>query len=280
MRRIVLVLSWLLSVASTANASEIVSGAFASEVLAREYTYLVYLPDAYQDDENVRLPVLYLLHGSFSSAEFWTEGVGVATKLDQLIHEGAIPPALVVMPNANSWWVDGLNEKAETAFIEELLPHIEQRWRGSSARQDRLLAGVSAGGFGAVNFAMKFPDLLAAGAAMSPASYDGLPPERSSAYRHPAFVDADGMFDEGLWGSVNYPALIERYRSQDVIVPLYINSGDHDEFDIAYHATVLYQRLREYQPQHVELRIVDGGHETEVWARTFNDAVTFLFSNR
>jgi S-formylglutathione hydrolase FrmB len=50
-----------------------------------------------------------------------------------------------------------------------------------------------------------------------------------------------------------------------MVVPIYINSGDHDTFDISYHAAVLYQTLREHQPNAVEFRLVDGDHEWQVW---------------
>lgn len=56
-----------------------------------------------------------------------------------------------------------------------------------------------------------------------------------------------------------------------------INSGDHDTFDIAYHAAVLYQALREHQPELVEYRVIDGDHEWPVWVATLGDAMAYVF---
>jgi S-formylglutathione hydrolase FrmB len=117
--------------------------------------------------------------------------------------------------------------------------------------------------------------MFAAGAAMSPASYDPVPPETSSAHK-PKVFQTDGAFDPEVWERLNYPQYIDQYKAQDTVVPLYINSGDHDKFDIAYHAAVLYQKLREHQPKEVEYRVVDGDHEWSVWEETLPEAVTYM----
>jgi len=90
-------------------------------------------------------------------------------------------------------------------------------------------------------------------------------------------LTASGKFDRDLWQRLNYTEYIETYKAQDVIVPIYINSGDHDAFDIAFHAAVLYQTLREHQPNRVEFRVVDGDHEWAVWADSLPDALTYIF---
>lgn len=120
--------------------------------------------------------------------------------------------------------------------------------------------------------------MFAAGAALSPASYVPVPPSHSSGTRHPAYLDADGNFDSAKWDELNYTSYIDAYKAQDMVVPLYINSGDHDTFDIAYHAAVLYQTLREHQPNAVEFRVVDGDHEWQVWTNTLPEAMEYVFS--
>ena len=35
--------------------------------------------------------------------------------------------------------------------------------------------------------------------------------------------------------------------------------------------------LREHQPDRVEFRVVDGGHDWEVWAGTLPEALTYIF---
>ena len=90
-------------------------------------------------------------------------------------------------------------------------------------------------------------------------------------------MDAEGKFEPETWKKLNYPAFIDAYFKKGIKVPLYINTGDHDKFDIAYHAAVLYQKLREYQPNKVEYRVVDGDHEWMVWETTIGDAMKYMF---
>jgi transcriptional regulator len=76
----------------------------------------------------------------------------------------------------------------------------------------------------------------------------------------------EGEFDEEVWDSLNWPSFIDANLAQDTVDPIYINSGDHETFDIAYQAANFYQRLREHQPEMVEYRVIDGDHEWVVWA--------------
>jgi enterochelin esterase-like enzyme len=59
-------------------------------------------------------------------------------------------------------------------------------------------------------------------------------------------------------------------------VPMYIVSGDHDALGIAAESVRLYDTLRARQPDAVELRVVDGGHEWSVWHATFPDALRYM----
>jgi enterochelin esterase-like enzyme len=249
---------------------------FESATLGRTYAYEIYLPDGYAESR-LRYPVLYLLHGSGGSETDWVEKGELRATADRLIAEGAIPPAIVVMPGGRSWWIDGHNEAGETAFLEDLMPEVADRWRTIESRSGRLVAGLSAGGYGATNLALSYPERFAAAAALSPASYVPTPPPTSSAHRHPAFLDADDRFDQALWDARNYPPRLDAYLARDRIVPFWVMSGDHDTFDIAWHAAVLHQALREHQPDHVEFRVVDGDHEWPVWAGALPDAMRWMF---
>lgn len=91
-------------------------------------------------------------------------------------------------------------------------------------------------------------------------------------------LQKNGRFDGELWRQLNGPADFDGYRSQALRVPLYINSGDHDRFDIVYHAAVLYRDLLHLQPDSVEYRVVDGDHEWPVWEQTIGDALVYTLA--
>ena len=258
-----------------AQAGEVYLETFRSQAIGRDYKYTIYLPDDYKQGSR-RYPVLYLLHGAGGDENEWLYKGGARETLDAMIARRLIKPVIVVMPgHTQAWWVDGAREKGETALLKEVLPHAEGKYRIDAVRQNRLIAGLSAGGYGALNIIFKYPQMFAAAAILSPAIYDPVPPNHSSGVRNHPF-QRDGKFDAELWKSLNYPMFIEGYKKSGTIVPLYINSGDHDTFGIALQAAMLYEKLRLHQPKDVELRIIDGDHEWMVWRETLGDALQFM----
>jgi enterochelin esterase-like enzyme len=260
----------------TADAGELRHEALASTALGREMHIAVYVPDGYQAGTQ-DYPVLYLLHGAGGDENAWVERGGIQQRADRLIAGGVVPPMLIVMPRCREcWWVDGAKDKAETAFWTELVPTIAKRYRTIESRGGMLLGGLSAGGYGAVRFAMKYPDRIAAVAAFSPAVYSVTPPTASSARTQPPFLMPDGQFDQGRWAALNYPNMADRYFGQSFRVPFYLVSGDGDRFGIAFETALLFKRLFDRQPDITELRIVDGDHSWAVWANATDDALKYL----
>lgn len=261
--------------ASLAHASEVTLRSFSSRAMGADYRYTIYLPDGY-DSGRLRYPVLFLLHGNGGNENNWLVDGHVQATMDALIRQAKVQPAIIVMPGGGAtWWVDGNQDQAETALIKELIPHIDATFRTIGAREGRMIAGLSAGGFGSVSAVFRYPELFVAGAAMSPAVYSPTPPQHSSAMRVAPF-QKDGKFDQASWDRLNYTANWESYKSRKIIVPLYLNSGDHDTFSIAYHAALLFQKLFEYQPRYVQFRVVDGDHEWSVWRETIGDAIRYM----
>jgi enterochelin esterase-like enzyme len=263
--------------APSGHAGEIRHESFASSLLGRDMPYVVYVPDGYETSRQW-YPVLYLLHGAGGDEKAWSNRGHIAETADALIRKGEVPPALIVMPGCpNCWWVDGAKDKAETAFWAELVPAIAKRYRTIETREGRVIAGLSAGGYGAVRFALKYPDRLAAAAAFSPAVYSTTPPATSAARTQPPFLGADGNFSQAAWTARNYPQLTEHYFSQPFRVPMYLVSGDNDRLGIAFETALLFKTMYDQQPSMTELRIVDGDHNWAVWSNAIGDAMKYMF---
>jgi enterochelin esterase-like enzyme len=193
---------------------------------------------------------------------------------DALIAHGDIPPAIIVMPDADSTWFVDRKEKMETAVIHDLIGDVEHTLRALDTRNGRLVAGLSMGGYGALRFVLKYPEMFAAAALLSPAIYDPEPPQGSGARRAGVFGGPD--FDSEIWKQLNYPALWDAFLAKKIAVPMYINSGDDDDYFIEAEATRLYSLLRR-NGQPAELRIVDGPHRWTVWESTIGDALCYIF---
>ncbi len=263
--------------AAFAVASEIRNDSLPSKALGRTMPFLAYVPDGYESGR-LRYPVLYLLHGAGGTERAWLDLGHIKEKADRLIASGAIPPAIIVMPGCpGCWWVDGSKDKAETAFWSELVPAVERRYRTIATRGGCLIAGLSAGGYGAVRFGLRYPDRVAAVAALSPAVYTETVPQLSAARVQPPFLGLDGKFNHESWDRHNYPALFIRYFGQHYRVPFYLVSGDSDKFGIAFETALLFKRLFERQPDQVELRVVGGDHSWKVWESTIDGAMKYVF---
>lgn len=259
-----------------AVAGEVHSGAIKSTVLGVDLRFNIYLPDGYKD-RAVRYPVIYLLHGAIGNEHDWTQRGSAVETLDGLIRRGLIRPSIAVMPSIGpqSWFADGAAYKMETALMTELLPYVDSNYRTGTARSDRGIAGLSMGGYGALNLSLRYPDRFCAAGIISPAIYDPLPPETSIARRAAQFM-RDGKFDPELWKSLNYPSHLEKYAQSSQKVPMWIATGDHDVLGIAVMSANLYWRILKIQPKLAELRVIDGGHEWVVFRNALPDALQYM----
>jgi enterochelin esterase-like enzyme len=218
--------------------------------------------------------VLYLLHGHGQDLYAWVNFGHIQPTADELIAHGEIPPAIIVMPDAGMTWYVDRKEKMETAVIQDLVGDVQRTFRVIDDRKGRVIAGLSMGGYGALRFVLKYPEMFAAAGLLSPAVYDSEPPQNSGARRAGVFGGAE--FDAQVWKELNYPALWQAFLAKKVAVPMYINSGDDDDFFIEAEATRLYSLLRK-NGQPAELRIVDGAHKWPVWESTIGDAMRYVF---
>ena len=264
---------------TAAQAGSIEAAEFKSATLQRSWTYNVYLPTGYDAQSRLRYPVMYLLHGNDGQRNDWPVKGNLLRTVDQLIQNGEIPPAIIVMPDAGTTWYVDLKEPMETAFFQDLVPHVEKKYRTLTSRDGRVIGGLSMGGYGALRMVLQYPEKFQAAALLSPAIYNPEPPADSSAPHVKVFAEpnTNGAYSKTVWQQYNYPVLMDAFLAKGIKVPMYINSGDDDEFAIEAEATQLYSQLRKAK-QPAELRIVNGKHEWMVWETTLGDSLKYVFS--
>lgn len=265
----------LLSTHAFAN-SEVISDAMDSDVLKKEIKMKVYLPEGYEDSGK-SYPVIYMLHGAESDETSWVDRGGIKVTADALIQRGQLRPSIIVMPTLgkNSWYIDGNSDQAETALIKDLIPYIEEKYKASSERQGRSVAGLSMGGYGALNLSLSHPEFFCAAGILSPAIYNPLPPETSASRTAPQFLK-NNVFDDKMWTESLYTARLEHYKESGAIVPMWIESGDHDALGIVVAGAELYWTLHAHQPENIEYRVVDGDHDWMVFRESSIRALPYM----
>jgi diacylglycerol O-acyltransferase/trehalose O-mycolyltransferase len=156
------------------------------------------LPGKFDAQPATRWPVLYLLHGGGGKHSDWTEQFDV---------EALTAPTdlLVVMPDCGSndpggcsytdWWNGGKGgpRQWETFHLVELRQLLERNW---NAGDRRAVAGVSAGGYGAIEYAARQPGLF-----RFAASYSGVsdPLGNVAFFSPPRDVWGDPVAQADIW---------------------------------------------------------------------------------
>jgi S-formylglutathione hydrolase FrmB len=139
-----------------------------SPALGRTAKVRVLLPAGYDDPAEAgrRYPVLLLLHG------VGDDQTSISRRTD-LVAMSAATPIIIVMPEAgrtpeSGWYSDWQQGPAWESFhIGELVPFVDATYRTTADRASRAIAGLSMGGFGAMSYAARHPELFGTAAAFS-----------------------------------------------------------------------------------------------------------------
>ncbi|MDQ2897908.1 MAG: alpha/beta hydrolase-fold protein, partial [Actinomycetota bacterium] len=139
--------------------------AFYSPALKRMTDYLAYLPPGYGSGH--RYPVDYLLHGSPGQPSVYLAIVSIGIRMDNLIREHRMAPMILVFPNgeihgslfSDSEWANTPAGAFENGVID-VVHDVDHRLLTLPGRAQRVIAGFSAGGYGAVNIALHHLDVF------------------------------------------------------------------------------------------------------------------------
>lgn len=125
---------------------------FSSKALMMQTDIHVLMPNDIKRNE--KLPVLYLLHGYMGNYTDWVR----LTSLERYLFDKRL---VVVMPSGYNGYYTDLNKPDQNyeTYISKELPHyIESLFHLSSKKEDRFIAGLSMGGFGALKIGLNNPN--------------------------------------------------------------------------------------------------------------------------
>jgi enterochelin esterase-like enzyme len=134
----------------------------------RSQQVLVYLPPGYDSNRLRRYPVLYLLHGFPGRPLAMLETLGTGVIEDELVAQGKMQPLILVIPNGSTGffddkeWANGIHRGQgwETFVARDVVRAIDRRYRTIARGAGRAIAGLSEGGYGAINIGFHHPGLF------------------------------------------------------------------------------------------------------------------------
>ena len=289
---------------------------FQSEALGVEKEYVVYLPADYDAKPDARWPVFYYLHGLTGDETNWVRGAHLDKAADAM---GLA--AIVVMPDGDdSFYADsprtidydkciadgtGLfvpkmqshrktcvrHHMYETYIVKDLIGDVDARFRTLARRESRAIAGLSMGGFGALELAMRHPELFAAAASHSGVDsmlYIGPHPYEKgkvSLVTDPKTWGAGSLGEFGAWVRSIFGDDLAHWQGYDPAslaqklepgkLALYLDCGTEDDFALNDGAAYLHDLLLDRHIEH-EFFLGPGRHDMAFWTARVPHSLAFL----
>ncbi|HMS42887.1 MAG TPA: alpha/beta hydrolase family protein [Pyrinomonadaceae bacterium] len=128
-----------------------------SKLMARKMPYKIILPSKYDTEKTKRYGVIYLLHGLTGHYDNWTAKTKIADYAAQYNY------IIVTAEGDDGWYSDSVtkaNDKYESYIVKELVPEIDKKFRTVANKNNRSIAGLSMGGYGAIKFGLKYPEMF------------------------------------------------------------------------------------------------------------------------
>ncbi len=218
-------------------------------------------------------PVFYLLHGLSDDHTTWTRRTSVERYVDGL-------PLIVVMPNSERGWYtdaqDLRNQNFETLIMRDIIGFVDNNFQTIAAREGRVIAGLSMGGYGAMKLALKHPNMFCAAV-----SHSGAVEFASN-----SFVEAeDGergadwlrefipIFGKNPQGSDNDVFALAQRGESSTRPALRIDCGTEDfliEHNRRFHAHLQKLGIEHEYVEHA------GEHNWDYWDEHVKDTIAFF----
>jgi enterochelin esterase-like enzyme len=235
---------------------------FYSPALHQQRQYLLYLPPGYaaRAAAGHRFPVMYLLHAPPGRMDGFVKAGALTVAADVLLHRHQIRPMIFVIPYGHSGTYGNDTEWANAAagpyesFVLDVVRNVDHRFATLASRRYRGIAGLSEGGYGALNVGLHHLGMFSV-----MESWSGYYAQtRTGPFVHAAQAQLDA-------NSPNFylPRLIPQIRRLGVRVYLY--QGVRDE--------IRPWRIRRFAQQlfaagaYVRWGYFPGGHDWGLWRR-------------
>ena len=232
----------------------------------QERRMVVYTPAGYERGKG-KYPVLYLLHGMGGDEEAWVATGRVVEIMDNLIASGKAEPMIVVMTNGCTKhvaapgyseegmfrpYMSGSMDGTFEAMFKDVVEWVDATYRTIAKPEKRAIAGLSMGGFHAMQISKHYPDLF---------DYVGL--FSAAIFRGESGVEMYEKLEQRL---------LRQFELEPKLYWIAIGSGD-----FLYDENVEYRELLDRLGCKYTYRESAGGHEWRNWRIYLCEFAQMLF---
>ncbi len=267
-----------------------------SDALLGDEGVRIVLPSGFSPEQSDGYPVLYLLHGGLGSFRDWTDTGNVESLTAGL-------DLIVVMPSGGSggWYRDwhnfgrGGRPRWEHFHMKQFTGWVDEQLPTRAARSGRAIAGQSMGGFGALSYGARHPDMFCAAVSFSGAVNTRFPLVQalicvsSVAHRRlPFAINALPVVGRADWDAHNPYAIAESLRGLHVAITTgngrptrWHRASDTRPKDLQEHQVramtlSLHTRLDQLGIAHTFRDYGNSGHTFDNWCQALADELPDL----
>ncbi len=224
------------------------------------------LPPSYDKEKTRHYPVVYYLHGLGDNEQSLINAGGWNMYEDELAQK-KVGEFLVVTPYGfQSFYINSYDGtfKYEDFFLREFLPAIEKKYRLKPGRASRGIMGVSMGGFGALHYAFKYPQMFISVSTHMAALQDKLPKEIGKTPGGSMMGTIFGSPTNEAYYRANSPLHLALTAPAGSLrkMKIYFDCGDHDHYGFNLGNTQLDEVLKQRKIPH-EFHLYPGGHDMQ-----------------
>ncbi len=246
----------------------LVTRRFYSHSLGRVVRVLVYTPPTMKP--GATYPLAIFLHGVPGSPETMS-GLGIPQRLEALVAAGRSIPFVAAFPQGgdtddqDTEWADSALEPAdrwETYVQRDLVRYLQKRYPLTRRRTARAIAGLSMGGYGAMNIALHNRDEFG-----TVESWSGYFTSNTPSVFLPGSHAWD-VYSPQLYA----PDLSPSLRSDHPRISFYVGGADR----FAEENARFHRLLRRLGVPHTFTLVPGQGHRRTLWVDELDPQITFL----
>jgi len=225
-----------------------------------EEYYTVILPQGYSPTQ--KYGAVYFLHGRGGDRHL-LEGLGICDQMDRLVGEGKTP-FIIIAPDGRApsdptdgYWMNGAKtaERWGDLVTHDLVIDAEKKFPLIASSPERVIAGISMGGHGAVQLSLNYPGVFGAIGMHSPVFRT----------QEEAAKDFYFQFGTGLDFQHRDPFSLIQFFGKSLTVPIYMDMGAKDQF---LENTLHFEKLLRSKGYNQEFHVAEdlqGGHQEGYW---------------